>query len=174
MAFDAIGFAPGNSYEPPAPQPIPAGETGLPVRAGGEIALHDRIALTVGYAAFGIGMGAVTAMVVGGLKPEIVALIAAVPALVAVMIARTCVRLLHWSALPLLALVAGGAIWAIVATMMPSRATDFLPAIGVFALALPLTSAACCRAFPAAFAVSMLGLVLAAPVGAATMFSIFR
>ena len=174
MAFDAIGYAPGNSYETPVPTPILAEEKGLPVRAGGEIALHDRIALTIGYAAFGLGVGAVTALVMGGLKPEMLALIAAVPALIAVMIARTCVRLLHWSALPLLALVAGGAIWAIASTMIPSHATDFLPAIGVFALALPLTSAACCRAFPAAFAVSMLGLVLAAPVGAATMFSIFR
>ena len=68
----------------------------------------------------------------------------------------------------------GGAGWAIASTLLPGRVTDFLPAVGVFALALPLTSAVCCRAFPAAFAVSMLGLALAAPVGVATMFSIFR
>lgn len=172
MAFDAIGIVSGNSFE--APPPLPAAETGFPVSAGGTIALHDRVVLTLGYAAFGLGVGAAAALVMGGLPAGTVALIAVVPALIAAVLARTCARLLRWRALLLLGVAAAAAVWAIASTMAPDRATDFVPALGVFALALPLASAAFCRAFPAAFAVSMLGLVLAAPVGAATMYSIFR
>ena len=176
MAFDAIGFAPGNSFEAPMPRPapIPVVRMGIATRAGSHIPLHDRIALTVGYAAFGLCVGAVAALMMGGLRPEIVALMAAATTLIAVLIGWSCARLLHRGALPFLAIAAGGAGWAIASTLMPERAADFLPAAAVFAVALPLTSATFCRAFPAAFAVSMLGLVLAAPVGAATMFAIFR
>ena len=147
-------------------------------RAGGDrvpsyIAMHDRIALTLGYGAFGLCIGAVAALVVGGLQAEIVAALVAAGAIAVAVTGRSCLRVLHWSALPLVVLIVGAAAWAVASTTLPDRHADLVPALGVFALALPLTSAACCRAFPAAFAVSMLGMALAAPVGAATMVSIF-
>lgn len=173
MAFD--GFAPNDFHNLSAPHApvVPIEDTGFPVRAGSYIAMHDRVALTLGYGAFGLCIGAVAALMVGGLDPMTTATLAAIPAIGAVIVARTCVRVLHWSALPLLALIVAAAAWAVASTTLPDRQADFLPAIGMFALALPLTSIACCRAFPAAFAVSMLGMALAAPVGAATMLSIF-
>ncbi len=173
MAFD--GFASSAFHNTPDPYApiVPIEDAGFPVMAGSDIAMHDRVALTLGYGAFGLCLGAAAALVVGGLEPMIVAALAAVPAIGAAMIGRTCLRVLHWSALPLIALIVGAAAWAIASTTLLDRQADFLPALGMFALALPLTSIACCRAFPAAFAVSMLGMALAAPVGAATMLSVF-
>ena len=172
MAFD--GFA-SNAFPAIVGSVVDAPLTSADRRAGqdSDVALHDRVALTIGFGAFGLAVGAAVALVVRGLEPLIVTGLVTVPALLAVLIVGRCLRVLHWSALPLVALVVGAAGWAIASTMLPGRQTDFLPAIVMFAIALPLTGAAFCRAFPAAFAVSMLGMALAAPVGAATMLSIF-
>ena len=175
MAFD--GSAP-YAFQPSRPAPslppmVPIGEQGFPVRAGDVIALHDRLALTLGYAAFGLSIGAAASLVVGGLEPSVIAALVAVPAVAAVVIGRSCLRVLHWSALPLVALIVIAAGWAIAGATLPDRNADLMPAIGLFGAALLMTTVASCRAFPAALAVSMLGMALAAPVGAATVLSIF-
>jgi hypothetical protein len=73
-------------------------------------------------------------------------------------------------AMTLIVIAAG---WAIAGATLPDRNADLMPAIGLFGAALLMTTVASCRAFPAALAVSMLGMALAAPVGAATVLSIF-
>lgn len=163
MAFDAAtpNFA-------PAPV-APASRRSLPVVAGGEISMLDRTVLTLGYTAFGAAAGGVAALMLGRLAPEVVTVLAAAPVIVGIVVATRSVAMINAWAMPLLVLVIAAALASPVSVFLLSSASWLDAAAAVFIGTLLLVSLAFCGRFAAAFAVAMLGMLLAAPMGAAAV-----
>lgn len=138
-----------------------------------EISRVNRVGLTLGYMSFGAGLGAVAALALDQLAPGLVAPIAGSTLAGAVVLAVWCASKLPGSGHPLLALaiVAGGAP-AVGVFLLSSAATLELAALTLCAALLALTLIHG-RRFLVAFSVAMLGLLLAAPMGAAAMIWTF-
>ncbi len=169
MAFDGALQSPVTG---PLPL-VPIAEQGMPVPAGGDISLLDRAALMVGYVALGLAAGAAAAMVMGGLPTLAVAGLAVVPALAALAMARICLRhMTVWTA-PLVVLAVIVALGAVTGAFLFGNTSWLGEAVAIAGGLLAFVSLVFCRRFAAAFSVSILGLFLAAPIGAAAMRSMF-
>jgi len=164
MAFDAV--TPLFSSAPATP----ADARRFPVTAGGEISMLNRIVLTLGYSAFGAAAGGAAALLLGQLAPGVVTALAAGPLIAALVVAGVCVALLdNRNAAPLLLLAVVAAAASPASVFLFSSASLLDTAAVVFVGALAAVSIVYCRKFAAAFAVAMLGLLLAAPMGAAAV-----
>jgi hypothetical protein len=167
MPYDSAPPARPHSFE------IPSHERGYPVVAGGDISLSDRLALAVGYAAFGLAMGAGGALALTALSEEAVAVAAAAPAVVALVLAVLAMRYLGGLPAVLIALAVVAVFAGTGRVMFAEDASRLLDGALLGAALLLATMIAFCRHFAPAFLVALLGVALAAPVGAAAMLSMF-
>lgn len=163
MAFDAVtpSFSPA-----PVARPAPPS---MPVRAGGYISLLDRAVLTFGYTAFGAAVGAGVALLLGRLAPEMVTMLAVAPMIAALIVAAFSMRLVNARATPLLVLVIAAALASPASVFLYSTPKLLDAAAFVFTAALLSVSLLFCRRFAAAFSLALLGMLLAAPMGAASV-----
>lgn len=169
MAFD--GALP--AVHDPAPlTPIPAVEQGLPVHAGGDISVLDRVVLLIGYGAFGLALGAGAALLMSGLPDWLVLVFAAAPASAAVVMAGVCARQVNVWLSPLIVIAVATTLAAVAAAFLLEDTSRLAGMVCVGAGVLAVT-VLFCRRFVAAFSLALLGLLLAAPVGAAAMRSVF-
>jgi hypothetical protein len=171
MAFD--GALPSEPLRVARLTAIDASERGFPVFAGGEISVIDRLVLMVGYAAFGLAVGAGAAFFLSGMTPLLLIALAVAPVLTAILLAVVCVRQLRIWAAPLIVGGVAAALAAPAGAFIFNDTSRMGMATGIAAALLCLVTITFCRRFIAAFSMAVLGLVLAAPIGAAAMIKVF-